>query len=123
MYSIVNYVSLAEYASRTFTKIQDDSEESGDDWFEDFKRVLPGQSLTTHDVTSILALLSASIINQQPLPPYLKTPRPYSFDSKLRELDRDILSIRHSLEPGYSAFSVIQLSSRLIISDLEKLIM
>jgi hypothetical protein len=78
--------------------------------------------MTTHEITSILALLSASITNQQPLPPYLKAPRPYSFDAQLRELDKDILSIRHSIEPGYAAFSVIQLSSRLIISDLDKLI-
>jgi hypothetical protein len=122
LYSVVNYVSLVEYASRTFEKIQGDSAESGSEWFNDFKTVLQGQSLTTHEITSLLSLLSASITNQQPLPPYLKTPRPYSFDAQLRELDKDILSIRHSIEPGYAAFSVIQLSSRLIISDLEKLI-
>lgn len=37
-------------------------------------------------------------------------------------MDRDILSVRHIAEPGYSAFAVMQVSTRCIIDDLEKLI-
>jgi hypothetical protein len=79
-------------------------------------------NITTHQVTSLLSLLSASIRNGQSLPPYLRPPRPYGLSSKLEEMDADILSVRHIAEPGYAAFAVIQIASRCIIADLEKLL-
>lgn len=120
--SIVNYVTLVEYASKTFAQMSDRAHESESAWYQDFKSLMVTANLTTHEITSLLSLLSASIMNQQPLPPYLKIPRPYSFSEKLKELDKDILSISHSAEPGYAAFSVLQVSTRCIIGDLEKLI-
>ncbi|KAL1966238.1 hypothetical protein VTN77DRAFT_4790 [Rasamsonia byssochlamydoides] len=123
MRNIVNYVTLVEYASKTFAQMSNDhANESGSAWYQDFKTLMVTANLTTHEITSLLSLLSASIMNSQPLPPYLKTPRPYSFSEKLKELDKDILSISHSAEPGYAAFSVLQVSTRCIIGDLEKLI-
>ncbi|KKA20157.1 Uncharacterized protein T310_5811 [Rasamsonia emersonii CBS 393.64] len=120
--NIVNYVTLVEYASKTFAQMSDRAHESESAWYQDFKSLMVTANLTTHEITSLLSLLSASIMNQQPLPPYLKTPRPYAFSEKLKELDKDILSISHSAEPGYAAFSVLQVSTRCIIGDLEKLI-
>jgi hypothetical protein len=79
-------------------------------------------NITTHQITSLLSLLSASIKNQQPLPPYLQTPRPYGLAERLKELDKNILNISHSAEPGYAAFAVLQLSTRCIVGDLNKLI-
>ncbi|KAJ6121608.1 hypothetical protein N7512_004073 [Penicillium capsulatum] len=72
-------------------------------------------------VTSLLCLLSASITNRQPLPPYLKTPRPYSFSRRLEALDKNILSIKHIAEPGFAAFAVLQISTRCIVGDVERL--
>lgn len=105
-----------------FTASDSDGDNSDTVWLRDFKRLMASAYLTTHEITSLLALLSASISNSQPLPPYLKTPRPYGFIERLRELDKDILSLRHCNEPGYAAFSVLQVSTRCIIGDLEKLI-
>ena len=108
--------------SQVFTTSDADRDNLDTAWLEDFKRLMASAYLTTHEITSLLALLSASISNSQPLPPYLKPPRPYGFIERLRELDKDILSLRHSNEPGYAAFSVLQVSTRCIIGDLEKLI-
>lgn len=76
----------------------------------------------SHQVTSILALLSASIMNAQPLPPYLQVPHPDALSERLREVDEEILNICHAAEPGYAAFSVMHLARRCIVGDLERLI-
>jgi hypothetical protein len=70
----------------------------------------------------MLALLSSSITNGQPLPPYLKPPEAYQLSRRLEAVDRDILSIKHIAEPGYAAFAVLQISTRCIHMDLEKLL-
>jgi hypothetical protein len=91
-------------------------------WMHDFKRLSTSAKVTSREITSVLCLLSASITNRQPLPPYLKTPRPYGFSSKLEELDQDILSIRHIADPGFAAFAVLQISTRCIVGDVEELV-
>ena len=70
----------------------------------------------------MLSLLSASVANGHPLPPYLKAPQPYKLTEKLEALDADILSISHIAEPGYAAFAVMQIASSLISDDLGKLV-
>lgn len=99
----------------------DEDDETGSAWMHDFRRLVGTANVTTHEVTSLLCLLSASITNRQPLPPYLKTPRPYSFSKRLEALDSDILSIKHIAEPGFAAFAVLQISTRCIVGDVERL--
>jgi hypothetical protein len=113
---IVNYITLIGYASATFTTAE------SNDWSNDFQRLVGSTNSTSHEITSLLSLLSASITNGQPLPPYLKTPAPYGLSAKLEALDRDILSVRHVAEPGYAAFAVMQVSSRCIVTELERLL-
>ena len=96
-------------------------DESDTAWLSDLRRLVINARITTHEVTSLLCLLSASISNGQPLPPYLKTPRPYSLSKRLEALDKDILSVRHIAEPGFATFSVLQISTRCIVGDVERL--
>lgn len=117
--SIINYISLIGYASAKFSSTTA-SEESI--WASDFRKILTSIRATSHEITGLLSLLSASIANGQPLPPYLKTPQPYQLSTKLEEIDHDILSVRHIAEPGYAAFAVIQVSSRCIIAELDVLL-
>ncbi|KAJ5553882.1 hypothetical protein N7513_003841 [Penicillium frequentans] len=119
--NIVSYLSLLGYASDTLMRVNDDDDGSGSAWMHDFRRLVATAKVTTHEVTSLLCLLSASITNRQPLPPYLKTPRPYSFSKRLEALDKDILSIKHIAEPGFAAFAVLQISTRCIVGDVERL--
>ena len=79
-------------------------------------------SITSHEITSMLSLLSSSITNRQPLPPYLRPPESYLLSKRLAEVDRDVLSPRHIAEPGYAAFAVLQISTSCINGDLEKLL-
>ena len=51
----------------------------------------------------------------------MATPEAYRLSVKMEAVDRDILSLRHIAEPGYAAFAVMQISTRCISMDIEKL--
>ncbi|KAJ5528814.1 hypothetical protein N7527_002207 [Penicillium freii] len=120
--NIVNYLSLLGYASDTLMYLGDGEDPADTAWMTDFRRLINTAKVTTHEVTSLLCLLSASITNRQPLPPYLKAPRPYGFTKRLMALDSDLLSLRHIAEPGFAAFAVLQISTRCIVGDMDRLL-
>ncbi|KAH7384262.1 hypothetical protein DE146DRAFT_668187 [Phaeosphaeria sp. MPI-PUGE-AT-0046c] len=150
--NIVNYTALTGYASATFTHPSlnpSTSEEpypqqtladvpppsnqnpmlspvsplqASPQWFADFRRLTTQTSITSHEITSLLALLSSSITTGQPLPPYLVSPQGYQLSKQLEAVDHDILSLRHIAEPGYAAFAVMAISTRCIHMDLERLL-
>ena len=120
-WSILNYLTLISYGSRNLA--HEASQSSGQaSWIHDFSRLVGSLEVTSQEVTSILALLSAAVTNGNPLPPYLQAPKPYQLIRRLEELDPNILSMTHISEPGYSAFAVIQIASSLVSDDLAKLI-
>lgn len=112
-------MALIGYASQDFANNDEDSESK---WSEDFRRLVREAHITTHEITTILSLLSSSIKNGRPLPPYLKTPKPYRLSETLLEMDSDILSVRHINESGYAALAVVQICSRCVLGDLDKLL-
>lgn len=120
-YSILNYLALISYSSHHFSQDPAASPDKAS-WLQDFTRLVGTLNATSQDVTSLLALLSSSVTNGNPLPPYLKAPPTYKLSQRLEELDADILSISHIAEPGYSAFAVMQIASSLVSDDLGKLI-
>jgi hypothetical protein len=91
-------------------------------WFADFRRLTTSTNITSHEITSLLALLSSSISSGQPLPPYLSSPTGYQLSQQLEHVDHDILSLRHIAEPGYAAFAVMAISTRCIHMDLQRLL-
>jgi len=114
-------MSLIGYASSTYSDPSFDSVDDSE-WMNDFRKILAQVNITSHDITSMLSLLSASVSGGQPLPPYLETPKPYQLSARLEEVDSDILSIRHINEPGFAAFAVMQICTKCIHTDLEKLL-
>ncbi|KAF2851430.1 hypothetical protein T440DRAFT_63478 [Plenodomus tracheiphilus IPT5] len=139
--NIVNYTSLLGYASQAFTDPNLTRSSTSNDptsptspssgpfprhvsaqWFNDFRRVIGDARVTSHEITSLLAMLSSSITNGQPLPPYLHAPELYGLNRKLEHVDPEILSLRHVAEPGYAAFAVMAISTRCIHMDIERLL-
>ena len=114
-------MALLSYASVILSDKHDDDPDQAI-WLKNFARLVQSAKVTSHGVTSTLSLLSASVVNGSPLPPYLKAPEPYQLSAKLEAMDADILSINHITEPGYAAFAVMQIATSLILNDLEKLI-
>ena len=113
-------MALISYASNLLSNKGDNPEEAT--WLKNFARLVRSAKVTSHEVTSTLSLLSASVMNGNPLPPYLKAPEPYQLSAKLEAIDADILSINHIAEPGYAAFAVMQVATSFITDDMEKLI-
>jgi hypothetical protein len=150
--SIVNYTALCGYASASFTHpslnpsttdtpystpLSSETTpasnpnpmlsptsplQASPQWFNDFRRITAKTNITSHEITSLLALLSSSIQTGQPLPPYLTNPEGHQLSKKLEAVDHDILSLRHIAEPGYAAFAVMAISTRCIHMDLDRLL-
>ncbi|KAG8624855.1 hypothetical protein KVT40_007922 [Elsinoe batatas] len=122
--TILNFTSLVAYSSQTFAEMYaaNREEHSESEWLRDFRRLSLSTASTSREVTTLLALLSASVSSGQPLPPYVKAPEPYALSQKLDDLDKDILSIRHLVEPGYAAFACMQIATRCIGDDLAALL-
>ncbi|KAK4547039.1 hypothetical protein LTR36_001260 [Oleoguttula mirabilis] len=116
---VLQYMALMAYASTTFSIHTRDGEVS--QWSKDFRKLLTSVNTTSHQVTSLLSLLSSSMTNGQPLPPYLEMPKPFQFLKKLESIDPDLLSIRHIAEPEYSAFAVVSICAQAVHNDVEKL--
>ncbi|KAJ4290206.1 hypothetical protein N0V90_010421 [Kalmusia sp. IMI 367209] len=123
--NITNYAALLGLASHTFVHpslLESETDPSRLQWFHDFRRIVLASNVTSHEITSLLSLLSSSVINGVPLPPYLTPPTAYQLSNKLEEVDHDILSVRHVAEPGYAAFAVIQISTKCIQMDIDRLL-
>lgn len=112
--------SLIAHASETLAaRGPDDSEQS--QWSQDFRKVILSISQNTHRFTSTLSLLSASLSNAQPLPPFLELPKEFEFIERLEAVHPDILSVHHIAEPEYSAFVVIQICAESMNKNLAQL--
>jgi hypothetical protein len=118
--SMINYLTLIEYTSRSFAKV--DESGSGSHWINDFARTLALGHRKNHEVTSLLALLSAAISNGQSLPPYLETPRFLRWATEVEKFDTDLLGVDHLAEPGYAAFAVMQVASICLQDSLDNIL-
>ncbi|KAI1624566.1 hypothetical protein EDD37DRAFT_417515 [Exophiala viscosa] len=114
MQSLFNYMSIINFAAQTFESKQD-GEES--EWLRDFRRMTAETTVTSHELTSTLCLLSASMYNAQPLPPYVRVPPPIHLADQLAGIDPGILSVQHIDEPCYAAFAVLEIASVLIMQE------
>jgi len=107
--NITNYLSLMSYATDAWTK---ENEDAGPDsergqkkaWLNDLKTLVDSVGPTSHQITSILSLLSSSVKQGCPLPPHIQLPQPYNLSRRLEALDKGILDSKHVEEPGYSAY-------------------
>ena len=91
-------------------------------WAQDLRRLTSNLEIASHEIISLLTLISSSMTNAYPLPPYLKPPKPYQLTEQINQEDQDILSLQHILEPGYAGFAVTQVATRLLDDDLRELL-
>lgn len=92
------------------------------EWLEALSTLVDTINPTSHAITSILSLLSASVTQGSALPPFIQLPEPYDLSRRLEALDKGILDVRHVEEPGYSAYAVLQVCSSLVTDDLARLV-
>ena len=123
----MNYLSLISYATQDWSEngsaaYPNTSPEASRKWLNDLSILIDQVGPTSHGITSVLSLLSASVIQGSALPPYIQLPQPYQLSQRLEKLDKGILDSRHVEEPGYSAYAVMQVCSSLISDDLRRLV-
>lgn len=123
----MNYLSLMHYATESWNKgdglnYPNSSPATRRQWLTDLTALIDAVGPTSHAVTSVLSLLSASVKQGSALPPYIQLPQPYDLNRRLEALDRGILDARHVEEPGYSAYAVLQVCSSLVTDDLRRLV-
>jgi hypothetical protein len=56
------------------------------------------------------------------LPAKIEPAKPYELSQRLRELDPEVLHIKHIQELGYSAYSVMEIISSMITYNLDILV-
>lgn len=128
MQSMLNFMALVSYASTSFQDIQsravqgDADSENQLQWLRTFRKLIGESNVTSQAIATLLTLMSSSVANEQPLPPYLRVPEPFRYTDRLDELDRDLLSIKHIAEPGYASFAVTQLGTKCVLDDLKQLL-
>ncbi|KAI7193921.1 hypothetical protein KC363_g2440 [Hortaea werneckii] len=121
--SALDFMVLISLASSAFNDLQQlDDRDHGSEWLANFRRLVNDAHVTSEAITTLLALMSASVSNGSALPPYLRVPEPYQLTRRLDEMDADILSVRHIAEPGYSSFAVIQIGTKCMLDDLRKIL-
>jgi hypothetical protein len=123
----MHYLSLMTYATQGWSSASPTHYPNSDPstrrkWLTDLSLLVDSVGTTSHQVTSVLSLLSASVRQGSALPPYIQLPEPYNLSRKLEALDKGILDVRHIEEPGYSSYAVLQVCSRLVTDDLRRLV-
>ncbi|KAF2189068.1 hypothetical protein K469DRAFT_737323 [Zopfia rhizophila CBS 207.26] len=83
-------------------------------WFRGFQKFYELTNITSHEITSMLSLLSSSVTNGQLSPPYLPAPQSYQLSRRVGAVDPDSLSFRHIAEPRYGMFTVLQVMKKLV---------
>jgi hypothetical protein len=91
-------------------------------WINDLVALIDVVKPTSHQITSTLSLLSASVKQGSALPPYIQVPESYNLSRRLEALDKGILDSRHVEDLGYSAYAVMQVASSLLTDDLVRLV-
>jgi hypothetical protein len=125
--AIMNYLTLMSYATNSWSKsggaaYPNPHPETRREWLDALLKLIDVVNPTSHGVTSILSLLSASVTQGSALPPYIQLPEAYDLSRRLEALDKGILDARHVEEPGYSAYAVLQVCSSLVMDDLARLV-
>ena len=113
--SLLNYMTLVSYATQS---VRAESTE----WLQDLGIYLHSKDSTAHSLTSLLSLLAASVMNAQPLPPFLAVPKPYHLAVHMQDRDLVRLHLEHAEEPGYSAFATMEVASILIGDGVGRLV-
>jgi hypothetical protein len=73
-------------------------------------------------VTSLLALLSASIRNGQALPPYLKAPINFRLSDELVGTGTHVLDLSNINEHGFRAVAVIEVAQRCLVDSVDRIV-
>lgn len=115
--SVTEYLTIISYASESFPTAHSHSP-----WLSSFAASRSSASSSSHTITSLLALLSSSLLNTQPLPPYLRTPTDFRLSDELVSEGTHVLALENLNEPGFRAIAVIEVAQRCLVSSVDRIV-
>lgn len=78
---------------------------SDEQWISHLAKIaVKSPDFKSHVTSSLLCHLSASVMNAQPLPPYIRTPESFPLARQTQKIDKGLLNICHVQDPAFSAF-------------------
>lgn len=119
--NITNYISIIRYASRAFALSANVTDPSKGSWIAGLSALLKTFDHRIHQTASLFVVLSNSLGNAQPLPPFIDVPDALMITRAFNEKDPSILGIDHLHEPGYVAFAVLQVAAAAMSKDMKRL--
>lgn len=94
-----------------------------DNWVSRLASIaLQSATFRSHNTTSLLCHLSASVMNAQPLPPYLSTGHSFPLARQLQRVDGELMNIRHVEDPAFSAFVSLEVLRSVLSFSLRDLL-
>jgi len=120
-HSAVNYVTIIAYASDTFLAAHSSPAQSK--WLRDFAGSRKNTNNRSYAIATTLALVTASIKNNQPLPPHLVAPRDVLLSEQLAEAEAaDMLHLSNVNQPGFRAFSTVEVAYSGLLDSIESIL-
>jgi len=113
------------YASTSFMHALEDARVNSGEanlWLNNFRRLLGTVDTVTTEMTGTLVLLSNHMMNATPFAPNINAPEAFKLAHSLERMQKDMLEVRHVVEPGYAAFVTTMLAGRGINRSVERLI-
>ena len=118
--SIVNYLTVITYASEAFTAARLNA--SSTKWLSQFGKSSLEADVKSHQLVTLLSLLSASLKNKQPLPPYLNAPSYHSMFDQAVGTDAKLMGLENVNEPGFRAFAVIEVAHLCMVDSVSGIV-
>ena len=118
--SQLNYLTIIAYASESFNLAHLSPATSH--WISSFAKSRSNSDHESHQLTSLLALLSASMSNGHALPPYLKAPTAFRLSDGLVSAGTHVLDLSNLNEPGFRAIAVIEVAQRCLLDSMNRIV-
>ena len=124
---LLDYMSLLSYSTEVWsidgpTNHYFHHSQRSRRWLQDLAELLVPIEPTEQRVGLVLSQLSSALDTSRPLPAKTQSMEPFLLSQKLKELDPNILHMRHMLELGYSTYAVTEIISSMISYKFNRLV-
>ncbi|KAJ5832694.1 hypothetical protein N7474_001005 [Penicillium riverlandense] len=96
--------------------------EFSETWLGCFKQLSTTLDSRSREVASLLHTISSAILDDKPIPFYLKAPKPCPLTELITDLDGGLFNVQRVCEPTYSAFAAMEITMALIADDASQLL-
>ncbi|KAK0119031.1 hypothetical protein ONS95_007895 [Cadophora gregata] len=115
--NVTTYLTIIAYASESFPAAHAQLP-----WLAQFASRRDSNDHESHKVTTLIALISASLTNGQALPPYLQAPAGFRITDEFLDHSDGVLSLKNLNEPGFRSVVVIEVAQRCVEGSTQRIV-